>query len=156
MSMWLRFGVLRVKRQKASLIRGPSKPKTYIYTCRGEGSVLTQHQSRDTETDGQRTTRDWSSGRPSAQLEDSLGISQGVTANLCTTFFTSPQRVPKLARSRRIMLPFHCFIFVSSQYIYLPMYCFYNEITVYFLKLFDHYHYTYITINNYITVRQSL
>jgi hypothetical protein len=35
----------------------------------GGGSVLTQHQSRDTEMDGQHNTRDGSSGRPGALLE---------------------------------------------------------------------------------------
>jgi hypothetical protein len=35
----------------------------------GGGSVLTQHQSRDIEKDGQCNTRNGSSGRPSALLE---------------------------------------------------------------------------------------
>jgi hypothetical protein len=59
-SMWQHFGVLRVKCQEASLNRRPS-----AYTC-------TQHQRRDTETEGQRNTHDGSSGRPSALLENSI------------------------------------------------------------------------------------
>jgi hypothetical protein len=47
------FGVLRVKRQKASLNRQP-----IAYTHWGGGSVLMQQQSHDTEMDGQRNTQD--------------------------------------------------------------------------------------------------
>jgi hypothetical protein len=62
--MWQRFGLLRVKRQKNSLNRQP-----IAYTARG-GSVLTQHQSSDTEKDSQwKNTRDGSSGWLSPQLE---------------------------------------------------------------------------------------
>ncbi len=61
--LWQPFGVLSVKHQKASLKRQPS---TYTY---GRSSVLTQHQSHDTEMDGQRNTHDGSSGRRGALLE---------------------------------------------------------------------------------------
>ncbi len=63
-SLWERFGVLRVKHQKTRLNRSP-----IAYTVGGEGSVLTQHQSRDMETDGQCNTHKGSSGWPSALLE---------------------------------------------------------------------------------------
>jgi hypothetical protein len=42
----------------------------------GGGSILTQHQSRDMETDGQRYTCDESSGQPSALLEISYYTSK--------------------------------------------------------------------------------
>jgi hypothetical protein len=62
-SMWQHFGVLKVRRQKAS-----ARPSAY--TCRG-GLVPIQHQSCDMETDGQCTTRDGSSARPGTLLENS-------------------------------------------------------------------------------------
>ncbi len=70
--------VLRVKGQKASLNRGP-----IAYTAGGGGLVLTQHQSGDTEMDGQRNTRDRSSGRPGALLEISY-----LTGECSTSHFT--------------------------------------------------------------------
>jgi hypothetical protein len=52
-----------------------------VRLCAG-GYVLTQHQSRDTETDDQRDTRDGSSGRPGALLQISY-----FPANLQYTIF---------------------------------------------------------------------
>jgi hypothetical protein len=49
---------------------------------RGWGSVLTQHQSRDTEMDGLRNTCDGSSGQPGALLQTSY-----FTVNLQYTIF---------------------------------------------------------------------
>jgi hypothetical protein len=49
--------------KKPILIGNPVMPPS------GGGSVLTQHQSHDTETDNQRYTSDGSSGRPGAQLQ---------------------------------------------------------------------------------------
>jgi hypothetical protein len=77
-SMWQRFGVLRVKCQKAGLNRRP------LPILRGGGSVLTQHQSRDKETDGQHDTRHGSSGRPSALLKMSCFSSSCSTPKICT------------------------------------------------------------------------
>jgi hypothetical protein len=74
-SMQQHFGVLRVKHQKAGLNRWP---------CWGEGSVLAQHQSRDSETDNHCNTRDGSSDRPRALLQISFFFSR-----ICSTqYFT--------------------------------------------------------------------
>ncbi len=63
-SMWQRFGVLRAKRQNASL-KGTPVP----IPVGGGGLVLTQHQSKVTEADGQCNTCNGSSGRPGTVLE---------------------------------------------------------------------------------------
>jgi hypothetical protein len=77
-SMGQRFWVLRVKRQKASLNRWP-----IAYTA-GEGSVLTQHQSRDMEPDGQRNTCHGSSGQAGRLLEISCFTRECSTPHLTT------------------------------------------------------------------------
>jgi hypothetical protein len=70
------FQGTEVKCQEASLNRRP-----IAYTA-GGGSVLTQHQSRDTETGyGQHNTHDGSSGRPSALLEISCFTRECSTPN---------------------------------------------------------------------------
>jgi hypothetical protein len=75
-SRWQHFGVLRVKRQNATLNRWPGASM-----CRG-GSVLTLHQSHDMETDSQRNTCDGSSGQPGTLLQISY-----FTANMQYTIF---------------------------------------------------------------------
>jgi hypothetical protein len=76
-SMCQGLGVLRVKRHKASINRQP-----HCLYMRGGGSVLTQHQSRDTEMDSQRNTHNGSLGWPCALLQISY-----FTANLQYTIF---------------------------------------------------------------------
>jgi hypothetical protein len=55
----------------------------------GEGLVLTQHQSRDTEMDGQRNTRYGSSGQLSALLEMSYFTDKFAVRNILQYFFGS-------------------------------------------------------------------
>ncbi len=53
----------------------------------GGGSVLTQHQSSDTETDGQRKTRDGSSYQPGALLQISYFTDEFTVHNILQYYF---------------------------------------------------------------------
>jgi hypothetical protein len=55
----------------------------------GGGAVLTQHQSSDTETDGQRNTRDGSSGRPGALLDISYFLDKSAVRYILHYYFES-------------------------------------------------------------------
>ncbi len=54
-----------------------------------EGSVLTQHQSRDSEMDSQLNTRDGSLGRPGALLEISYFTNGFAVRNNLQHYFRS-------------------------------------------------------------------
>jgi hypothetical protein len=81
-SMWQRFAVLRVKRQKASLNRQPSA-STY---GRG-GSFLSKHQSHDIEADGQCNTHDGSSGKSGTLLQISYFTDKFAVHNILQYYF---------------------------------------------------------------------
>ncbi len=57
----------------------------------GGGSVLTQHQSHDIETDGQHNTPDESSGRPGALLEISYFTNEFAVRNIVQYYFGSEE-----------------------------------------------------------------
>ncbi len=59
----------------------------------GGGSVLTQHQTRDTETDGQRNPRDGSSGQPCALLEISYFTDEFAVCNILQHYFETGDRI---------------------------------------------------------------
>jgi hypothetical protein len=83
------------------------EPVECLYLPGGGGSVLTQHQSRDTEMDSQRNSRNGSSGRPGALLEISYfrGELQYIifyTINLCLGKTTNSQDLfPAIQQWRR-------------------------------------------------------
>ncbi len=65
----------------------PVKNATQCLYLQG-GSVLTQYQSRDTETDGQRNTHDRSSGQPGA-LPEISNFTQNAVRNILQHHFRS-------------------------------------------------------------------